>query len=60
MCEDSWWYGTLSDIGQCKGWWHASTDSKPNVHVQDDSLQWKGVYNGRDYDFKFNCVDVSL
>ena len=39
-CEDSWWAGQLSDKGKCKGDLHASTDSKPNVHVQDDSLQW--------------------
>ena len=41
MCGDSWWEGGLSDKGQCKGLFHASTDSKPNVHVQDDSLKWK-------------------
>ena len=60
MCGDSWYRSlTLSDKGQCKGWWHASTDSKPNVRVQDDSLQWK---NDGDYDMdlKFNCVDVCL
>ena len=57
MCGDSWWYGKLSDKGKCKGDLHASTDSKPNVHVQDDSLQWK--FDGSDYDLKLNCVDVS-
>ena len=59
MCEDSWWYGKLSDKGQCKGDGYASTDSKPNVHVQDDSLQWKRVRSGNNIDLKFNCVDVS-
>ena len=59
MCEDSWWGGELSDKGQCKGIVHASTDSKPNIHVQDDSLQWKNS-KGSDLDLKFNCVDVSL
>ena len=59
MCGDNWWYGFLSDKGQCKGFIHASTDSKPNVHVQDDSLQWKWVYviyDGSDADLKFICV----
>ena len=59
MCGDSWWWGELSDKGQCEGWYHASTDSKPNIHVQDDSLQWKNS-KGSDLDLKFNCVDVSL
>ena len=58
MCGDSWWIGELSDKGQCKGWYHASTDSKPNVRVQDDSLQWK--FNDSDFDLKFNCVDLCL
>ena len=59
MCEDSWWAGKLSDKGQCKGIAHASTDSKPNVRVQDYSLQWK--YNsGYNIDLKFNCVDLCL
>ena len=50
-----------SDKGQCKdGWYHASTDSKPNVHVQDDSLQWKWVDDGTDIDLKFKCVDLCL
>ena len=60
MCGDSWWEGGLSDKGQCKGLFHASTDSKPNVHVQDDSLQWKLVSTGDNRDFKFNCVDLCL
>ena len=60
MCKDSWWQGKFSDKGQCKGWWYASTDSKPNVLVQDDSLQWKSVRYGNDVDLKFNCVDVCL
>ena len=60
MCEDSWWAGELSDRGQCKGDLHASTGSKPNVHVQDDSLQWKWVDDGYDVDLMFKCVDVSL
>ena len=60
MCEDSWWAGELSDKGQCKGIVHASTDSKPNIHVQDNSLQWKLVDDGYDVDLKFKCVDVSL
>ena len=59
MCGDSWWYGRLSDKGQCKGEVHASTDLKPNVRVQDDSLQWKNVYDDIDLGFNFNCVDVS-
>ena len=37
MCGDSWWIGKISDKGQCKGWYHASTKSKPNVRVQNDS-----------------------
>ena len=60
MCEDSWWWGGLSDKGQCKGDVHASTDSNPNVPVQDDSLQWKGVKYGDNHDLKFNCVDLCL
>ena len=58
MCGDSWWIGFLSDKGQCKGNVYASTDSKLNVRVQDDSLQWK-LFDGRDFDLKLNCVDVS-
>ena len=58
MCGDSWWYGQLSDKGQCKGV-HATTGSKPNVHVQDDSLQWK-LSSGNNADFKLKCVDVCL
>ena len=57
MCGDSWWYGKLSDKGQCKGIYHASTNTKHNVHVQDYSLQWK--YRDSDRDLNFNCVDVS-
>lgn len=66
MCEDSWWAGRLSDKGQCKGIAYASTDLKPNVHVQNDSLQWKWVddgyqrYGGYDVDLNFNCVDLCL
>ena len=60
ICGDSWWYGKLSDKGQCKGINHGSTNSKLNVHVQDDSLQWKSVKSGSNHDFKLNCVDVSL
>ena len=60
MCEDNWWGGELSDKGQCKGDIHASTDSKPNVRVQDDSLQWKWVKNGNDDDIRFNCVDLCI
>ena len=58
MCGDSWWEGGLSDKGQCKGLFHASTDSKPNVHVQDDSLKWKFLII--DINLKLNCVDVCL
>ena len=60
MCGDNWWYGFLSDKGQCKGFIHASTDSKPNVRVQDDSLQLKEVEYGIDVDLKFKCVDLCL
>ena len=60
MCGDSWWIGGLSDKGQCQGTWHASTKSKPNVRVQNDSLQWKWVDGGRDLDFNFNCVEICL
>ena len=60
MCEDSWWAGRLSDKGQCKGIAYASADLKPNVHVQNDSLQWKGVNNGDDYNLNLNCVDLCL
>ena len=59
-CGDSWWYGGLSDKGQCNGIWHASIDSKHNVHVHDDSLQWKWFKSVTDLDLKFNCVDVSF
>ncbi len=59
-CEDSWWAGGLSDKVQCKGHFHASTDSKPNIRVQDDSLQWKSVDYGFDVDLKFNCADLCL
>ena len=58
ICGDSWWIGELSDKGQCKGIYHASTKSKPNVHVQDDSLKWK--YGDSDDDLNFNCVDLCL
>ena len=60
MCGDSWWAGELSDKGQCKGIFYASTDSKPNIRVQNDSLQWKWVDDGNDIDLKLNCVDVCL
>ena len=60
MCGDSWWWGGLSDKGDCKGIYHTSTDSKPNVHVQDDSLQWKFVGDDSDRDLKFKCVDLCL
>ena len=60
MCGDSWWYGNPSDKGQCKGNVHASTKSKPNVRVQNDSLQWKWVDDGYDVDLNFNCVDLCL
>ena len=60
ICGDSWWYGKLSDKGQCKGYYHASTGSKPNVHVQDDSLQWKSIDGGYDVDYEFKCVDLCL
>ena len=63
-CEDSWLIDYMtkpSDKGQCKeGWYHASTDSKPNVRVQDDSLQWKWVDDDSDADLKFKCVDLCL
>ena len=39
---------------------YASTDSKPNVRVQDDSLQWKEVEYGIHADLKFKCVDLCL
>ena len=58
MCANSWWEGGLSDKGQCKGDWHASTKSKPNVRVQDDSLQWK-LFSS-DINLKLICVDVCL
>ena len=60
ICGDSWWWGYLSDEGQCNGIWHASIDSKHNVHVHDDSLQWKWFKSVTDLDLKFNCVDVSF
>ena len=59
MCGDSWWIGFLSDKGQCKGWYHASTNSKPNVRVQDDSLQWV-EYGILDVPLNFTCVDLCL
>ena len=59
MCGDSWWVGKLSDKGQCKGW-QASTNSKPNVRVQDDSLQWKRADDDTDRDINFNCTDICL
>ena len=58
MCKDSWWYDGLYNKGQCKGLYHASTDSKPNVRVQDDSLQWQSY--GYSADLKFKCVDLCL
>ena len=60
MCEDSWWAGELPDKQQCKGDFHASTDSKTNISLQNDSLQWKDVQMGRDYDLMFKCVDLCL
>ena len=59
MCEDSWWAGLNYYKGQCKGRYRASIGSKTNIHVQDDSLQWKYVANGSNVDLKFKCVDVS-
>ena len=59
MCGNSWWEGGLSDKGQCKGDFHASTDSKPNVRVQDDSLTWI-LFDEYQIDLKFNCVNVCL
>ena len=58
MCGDSWWIGFLFDKGQCNGDYYASIDSKPNVHVQDDSLQWKYVRSEDNRDLNFNCVDL--
>merc|ERR1712173_1854 len=59
-CIDSWWIGWLSDKGQCKdGWYHASIDSKPNVRVQDNSLQWI-FFDKYEIDLKFNCVGECL
>ena len=55
MCDDSWWFGKLSEKGQCKGFRYASTCSKPNIRVQDDSLQWKYLDDGIDIYLKFNC-----
>ena len=60
MCEDSWWFGKLADKRQCNGTFHASTNSKPNVRVQNYSLHWKWVEGGSDVDVKFNCVDLCL
>ena len=60
ICEDSWWWGGRSKKGQCNGDWHASIDSKSNIRVQDDSLQWKWVDDGTDVDLKFNCVYLCL
>ena len=60
MCGDSWWEGELYDIGQCKGYYQASIDSNSNVHVQDDSLQWKSVRYGSYGDLKFDCIDLCL
>ena len=60
MCEDNWWVGELSYKGQCNGTAYASKDSKPNVHVQDDSLQWKWVYDDSEVDVKLKCVDLCL
>ena len=60
MFGDSWWYGKLSDKGQCKGVLHASIESKTNVSIHDDSLQCKWFKSGNDVDLKFKCIDVSL
>ena len=60
MCGDIWWWGGLPDKGECRGDVQASIDPKPNVDVQDDSLQWKWVRSGDDFDFKFKCVDLCL
>ena len=60
MCANIWWEGELSDKGQCKGEYHASTNSKPNVRVQDDSLQWKWTNDGSNSDYIFTCVDICL
>ena len=62
-CEDSWWIEYMiqsSDKGQCKDrWYHASTDSNPNLGVQDNSLQWI-LFDEFEADLKFNCVDLCL
>ena len=62
-CEDSWWIEYMiqsSDKGQCEGWWHASTDSNPNLGVQDNSLQWISIRRGTYVHFKLKCVDICL
>ena len=54
------WWGGLSDKGQCNGiLYHASIDSKSNIRVQDDSLQWKYDWGG-DAVLKFNCVNLKF
>ena len=61
ICGDSWWYGQLSDKGQCKGIYNASINSKSNIHGHVDSLQWvyfKGYPPNED--IWFSCIDVSL
>ena len=60
MCGDRWWIGFLFEKGQCNGDYYASTDSKPNVRVQNDSLQWKWADGSGDVDLNFNCIDLCL
>ena len=37
-CGNSWWYGKISDKGECYASYQASKQSNPGVQVQDDSL----------------------
>ena len=56
-CGGSWWYGELSDKGECYANYHASKQSNPSVQVQDDSLSWKRTSSGNDRDYyDFVCV----
>ena len=60
MCEDSWWIGYLSEKGQCKGIYYAST--APNG-LNGIAMQWqRSDYEFYDprldfYDYKGSGLD---
>ena len=68
MCGDKWGIGSISltggidKKGQCEGLYQASTVSKPDALILDNSLVWKSYHPGyiKIHDFRFICNDVSI